>query len=168
MQNEVFILDSNIWISYVITKRLDTLVTLIHHHQLTVLTSQNLIAEIQGVLSRPKFKKYLKHSDIKELIAIHLKLCRLVGTDETTNQLTDPKDNFLLNLYNKGKATVDLKVPFYSSLQKRIPNVMIEIIGFCFKIGINLLHSNFNVIKAFKHSLVHRPTFCLYQQLYEE
>ena len=106
MQNEVFILDSNIWISYVITKRLDTLVTLIHHHQLTVLTSQNLIAEIQGVLSRPKFKKYLKHSDIKELIAIHLKLCRLVGIDETTNQLTDPKDNFLLNLYNKGKATV--------------------------------------------------------------
>ena len=89
-----------------ITKRLDTLVTLIHHHQLTVLTSQNLIAEIQGVLSRPKFKKYLKHSDIKELIAIYLKLCRLVGTDETTNQLTDPKDNFLLNLYNKGKATV--------------------------------------------------------------
>lgn len=106
MQNEVFILDSNIWISYVITKRLDTLVTLIHHHQLTVLTSQSLIAEIQGVLSRPKFKKYLKHSDIKELIAIHIKLCRLVGTDETTNQLTDPKDNFLLNLYNKGKATV--------------------------------------------------------------
>ena len=89
-----------------ITKRPDTLVTLIHHHQLTVLTSQNLIAEIQGVLSRPKFKKYLKHSDIKELIAIHLKLCRLVGIDETTNQLTDPKDNFLLNLYNKGKATV--------------------------------------------------------------
>ena len=106
MQNEVFILDSNIWISYVITKRLDKLVTRIYHHQLTVLTSHPLIAEIQEVLSRSKFKKYLKHSDIKELIAIHLKLCRLVDTDETTNQLTDPKDNFLLNLYNKGKATV--------------------------------------------------------------
>jgi len=106
MQNEVFILDSNIWISYVITKQLDKLVTRIYHHQLTVLTSHPLIAEIQEVLSRSKFKKYLKHSDIKELIAIHLKLCRLVDTDETTNQLTDPKDNFLLNLYNKGKATV--------------------------------------------------------------
>jgi len=106
MQKEVFILDSNIWISYVITRRLNTLVTLIHDNQLTVLTSQHLIAEIQEVLSRPKFKKYLKHSDIKELIAIHLKLCRFVDTDETTNQLTDPKDNFLLNLYNKGKATV--------------------------------------------------------------
>lgn len=106
MQKEVFILDSNIWISYVITKRLNTLVTLIHNHQLTVLTSRYLVEEIQEVLSRSKFKKYLKHSDIKEVIAIHLKLCRFVGTDETTNLLTDPKDNFLLNLYNKGKATV--------------------------------------------------------------
>ena len=106
MQKEVFILDSNIWISYVITRRLNALVTLIHDHQLTVLTSQRLIAEIQEVLLRPKFKKYLTHSDIKELIAIHVKLCQFVDTDETTNQLTDPKDNFLLNLYNEGKATV--------------------------------------------------------------
>ena len=58
------------------------------------------------VLSRPKFKKYIKHIDIKEVIVIHLKLCWLVDTDEATNQLTDPKDNFLLNLYNKGEATV--------------------------------------------------------------
>jgi len=71
MQNEVFILDSNIWISYVITKRLDKLVALIYYHHLTVITSRHLIAEIQEVLSRPKFKKYLKQSDIKELIAIH-------------------------------------------------------------------------------------------------
>ena len=106
MQKEVFILDSNIWISYVITKQLQTLVALIHKHQLTVLTSENLVEEIQGVLSRPKFKKYLKHSDIKEVITLHLKLCQLMGTQETTNQLTDTKDNFLLDLYNKGKATI--------------------------------------------------------------
>jgi putative PIN family toxin of toxin-antitoxin system len=106
MQDEVIILDSNIWISYVITKQLQTLVALIHKHHLTVLTSENLVEEIQGVLSRPKFKKYLKHSDIKEVIALHLKLCQLMGTQETTNQLTDTKDNFLLDLYNKGKATI--------------------------------------------------------------
>jgi len=106
MQDEVIILDSNIWISYVITKQLQTLVALIHKHHLTVLTSENLVEEIQGVLSRPKFKKYLKHSDIKEVITLHLKLCQLMGTQETTNQLTDTKDNFLLDLYNKGKATI--------------------------------------------------------------
>ena len=106
MQKEVFILDSNIWISYVITRRLSSLVAMIQDHQLIVLTSRHLFAEIQEVLSRPKFKKYLTHSDIKELIAIHIKLCWLVDTDGPTNQLRDPKDNFLLNLYNKGKATV--------------------------------------------------------------
>ena len=40
------------------------------------------------------------------MISLHLKLCRLVGTEEITNQLTDPKDNFLLNLYNSGEATL--------------------------------------------------------------
>jgi putative PIN family toxin of toxin-antitoxin system len=106
MQNEIIILDSNIWISYVITKQLQTLVALIHKHHLIVLTSENLVEEIQGVLLRPKFKKYLKYSDIKEVIALHLKLCQLMGTQETTNQLTDTKDNFLLDLYNKGRATI--------------------------------------------------------------
>ena len=57
MQKEVLILDSNIWISYLISRRL-------------------------------------------------AKLCQFEDTDETVHNLTDPKDNFLLNLYNKGKATL--------------------------------------------------------------
>jgi putative PIN family toxin of toxin-antitoxin system len=55
---------------------------------------------------RPKFKKYLKHSDIKEFISIHIKLCQHIDTDESSTQLTDTKDNFLLNLYDKGRATI--------------------------------------------------------------
>ena len=106
MQREVFIPDSNIWISYLITRRLDKLIALIQHKQLIILTSHRLIEEITEVLFRPKFKKYLKHSDIKEFITIHLKLCRHIDTDENTTQLTDSKDNFLLNLYDKGRATV--------------------------------------------------------------
>ena len=106
MQNEVFILDSNIWISYFITKQLQTLVSKILNHKLTVLTSEHLVEEIQGVLSRPKFKKYLKQSDIKELVTLHLKLCKPVRADKTSNRLSDDKDNFLLDMYNNGKATV--------------------------------------------------------------
>jgi len=106
MQNEVFIFDSNIWISYLITRRLDKLVSVILQHHLTVLTNRQLIEEIQGVLLRPKFKKYIKRSDIKEFVAIHLKLCSFVETDVTANVLKDPKDNFLLDLYDVGKATI--------------------------------------------------------------
>lgn len=106
MHKEVIILDSNIWISYAITKRLPYLVTLIFEHHLTVLTCQELVEEIQGVLSRSKFKKYLKNSDIKELITIHLKLCRFVTTETPISKITDTKDNFLLSLYDSGKATL--------------------------------------------------------------
>jgi putative PIN family toxin of toxin-antitoxin system len=105
MKNEVFILDSNIWISYVITRKLDKLVSLIHRHQLIVLTCLPLIQELQEVLMRPKFKKYLGKSDLREIIAIHLKICRIVDIDDTPMQLSDPKDYFLLNLYNKGEAS---------------------------------------------------------------
>ena len=65
MQKEIYILDSNIWISYVITKRLSDLVALVQDHQLAVITCHTLVAEIQDVLSRPKFKKYIRISDIK-------------------------------------------------------------------------------------------------------
>ena len=106
MQNEVFILDSNIWISYVITKRLQKLVSIIIDHQLTVLTSHHLAEEIAGVLARPKFKKYLKPADIAEIITLHLKLCRNVSVDETVSLLTVSKDVFLISLYRAGKATM--------------------------------------------------------------
>jgi len=43
-------------------------------HQFTILTSKHLITEISDVLARPKFYKYIRHTDIKEVIAIHLKL----------------------------------------------------------------------------------------------
>jgi len=70
-----------------------------------ILTSHHLIEEIREVLSRPKFKKYVKQSDVKELISIHMKICVLVPTVEGRKQLKDSKDDFLLNLYNDGKAT---------------------------------------------------------------
>ena len=89
-----------------ITRRLHKLVTLIHDHHLTILTSKQLIEEIQGVLSRPKFEKHIKSVDVREAITIHIKLCEIVATEETVDRLSDKKDNFLLNLYNIGKAKV--------------------------------------------------------------
>ncbi len=105
MQNRVYILDSNIWISFMITRRLHLLVALIQDNQLTILTNPHLIEEIREVLARPKFRKYIKQSDVKELIAIHLKICVLVAEVEQRKQLTDTKDDFLLNLYHDGNAT---------------------------------------------------------------
>jgi len=106
MQKEVFVLDSNIWISYLITRRLSTLVAVIQQNQMTVLTNQHLIDEMREVLTRAKFRKYIIIADIKEFIAIHIKLCQYSETGGAINKLTDIKDNFLLSLYDTGKATL--------------------------------------------------------------
>ena len=98
MKNKIFILDSNIWISYVISRRLQDLVLHVRTHQITILTSQSLVTEINDVLARPKFNKYIKHAAIKEVIDIHLKLCLLIETEEPMVSLSDPKDNFLISL----------------------------------------------------------------------
>ena len=43
---------------------------------------------------------------IEEVVTLHLKLCRFVGTEETIPLLTDPKDDFLISLYKTGEATI--------------------------------------------------------------
>jgi hypothetical protein len=105
MKKEVFILDTNIWISYLLSKKYDHLVKIILENNLKVVTCQNLIAEITQVLQRDKFKKYISGNEIAEAVKIHLKLCKLVQVKLKSNNLTDKKDNYLIDFYREAKAT---------------------------------------------------------------
>jgi len=105
MQNEVFVLDSNIWISYLITGRFHILTGKILELNFDVVTCRQLIDEISNVLQRKKFKKYISKREIKEAIAIHLKLCRFVEVIDEPTLLTDKKDNFLIGLYRLSAAS---------------------------------------------------------------
>jgi putative PIN family toxin of toxin-antitoxin system len=105
MENDVFVLDSNIWISYLITGRFHILIERILELNLDVVTCSQLIDEISNVLQREKFKKYVAKKEIKESIAIHLKLCRFVEVLYEADLLTDKKDNFLIALYRSATAS---------------------------------------------------------------
>jgi putative PIN family toxin of toxin-antitoxin system len=105
MENDVFVLDSNIWISYLITSRFHILIERILELNLDVVTCTQLIDEISNVLQREKFKKYIAKKEIKEAIAIHLKLCRFVEVLYEPDLLTDKKDNFLSALYRSATAS---------------------------------------------------------------
>ncbi len=105
MGNEVFVLDSNIWISYLIKGQFHILTTKILELNLDVVTCRQLIDEISNVLQREKFKKYISKREIKEAIAVHLKLCRFVEVLYEPDLLTDKKDNFLIALYKVAKAS---------------------------------------------------------------
>jgi hypothetical protein len=105
MKREVIILDTNIWISYLLSRKYHILTNLILSNRLDVVTYEILINEFSEVLHREKFSKYLKIKDIGEAIKIHLKLCRFVEVEIKTDYLTDKKDNYLIDLYQFSSAT---------------------------------------------------------------
>ncbi|MBW8330524.1 MAG: putative toxin-antitoxin system toxin component, PIN family [Prolixibacteraceae bacterium] len=106
MTRDIIILDTNIWISYLLSRRFHILTKLILDNELDIVTCNNLTNEISEVLQREKFSRYINKKDINEAIKIHLKLCRFIEIQIKTNYLTDKKDNYLLDLYQAACATV--------------------------------------------------------------
>jgi len=106
MKQEIIILDTNIWISYLLSRKYHILTNLILSNQLKIVTCNKLINEFNEVLQREKFRRYIKMKDIREAVKIHLRLCRLVEVEMKSDYLTDKKDNYLIDLYIASKATL--------------------------------------------------------------
>jgi uncharacterized protein len=97
------VLDTNIWITYIIKAKLDELVHLTIDNDITILTSNHLIDELSEVLSRKKFVKYLT-LPIGEYIDFHKELSTNFPTIPTFTASPDPKDNFLFDLAMQAKG----------------------------------------------------------------
>jgi putative PIN family toxin of toxin-antitoxin system len=98
------VIDTNIWIGFLIGKTLSGLSEALINDKIRVLFSDELFEEVAEVLQRPKFKKYFSQNDIAELISlIHLKT-EFVEIRERFEDCRDPKDNFLLDLCVSGNA----------------------------------------------------------------
>ena len=98
------VIDTNIWISFLIGKTLSSLSEALINDKIRILFSEELFDEFVEVLQRPKFKKYFSQNDIMELISlIHLKTER-IEIKEQFEDCRDPKDNFLLDLCVSGDA----------------------------------------------------------------
>ncbi len=98
------VIDTNIWIGFLIGKILSGLSEAIINNKIRILFSEELFDELVEVLQQPKFKKYFSQNDIAEMISlIHLKTDR-IEIKEQFEECRDPKDNFLLDLCISGKA----------------------------------------------------------------
>lgn len=98
------VIDTNVWIGFLIGKTLSGLYKAIINDRIKVLFSEELFEEFIEVLQRPKFKKYFSQNDIAELISlIHLHT-EFIEIRERFEDCRDPKDNFLLDLCVSGKA----------------------------------------------------------------
>ena len=99
------IIDTNLWISFLITKDYTKLDRILSDKTTTLLYSQQLIDEFIEVAQRPKFKKYFSTDDLQELLLGMSRRAHFIEVSSMVNICRDPKDNFLLALAKDGKAT---------------------------------------------------------------
>jgi len=98
MKNKKVILDTNLWISFLISRDLGFLDNYIETGKLKLIFSEELFSEFISVTERPKFKKYFAQSDVKHLIRIIDRFGILVRVTTEIDRCRDVNDNFLLSL----------------------------------------------------------------------
>ena len=104
MRNKKIILDTNLWISFLITKKFTQIDKLIESKKITLIFSEELIAEFIDVAKRPKFEKYFSKKDIEKILSYFDEFGKLIKVKSDIQLCRDEKDNFLLNLSVDSKA----------------------------------------------------------------
>lgn len=92
------ILDTNLWISYLISKKLSKVDALFDRDDLVLLFSAELIEELIEAATHPKLRKYFFFKDLEELLGLFDLYGEIVNVTSTVNKCRDAKDNFLLAL----------------------------------------------------------------------
>lgn len=98
------IFDTNVWISFLIGKRLSKIKQYISDGSITIVTTEQLLTEIKSVTSRKKLKKYFPKKSVKELIELLEIIAEDIEMTPTHFINRDPKDNFLLDLIDFSQA----------------------------------------------------------------
>lgn len=99
------ILDTNLWISFLLTKDVTKLDVVISNHNTQLLFSKELVEEFLEVTKRSKFKKYFSPADVEKILLEIHNIATFVKVTSNIIACNDPKDDFLLSLAVDGKAT---------------------------------------------------------------
>jgi len=98
------IIDTNLWISFIISKRFNALDPLISSKRVRLVFSVELIEEIQGTIEKPKLKKYFSDEALQEMLLAFDPYIDLVTVKSKVKVCRDSNDDFLLALAKDGKA----------------------------------------------------------------
>jgi len=98
------VIDTNIWISYLLGSLLQGMDEKILSKEIKVVVSDEMLKEISEVSSRPKFKNIFTAKRIKELFSLLDSYAIIVSPSQKVNVCRDGKDNFLLEVALEGEA----------------------------------------------------------------
>ena len=106
MKNKVsrIIIDTNLLISFLITKNFTRLDEIIFSKKCVLIFSQELLEEFLTVAKRPKFRRFFSSSEIEEILETIQEYAEFIEVTSKTEVCKDPKDNFLLSLSLDGNA----------------------------------------------------------------
>jgi putative PIN family toxin of toxin-antitoxin system len=98
------VLDTNIWVSYIISGNLRELSAQILTYQLQVFVCKDLSDELEDVLYRQKIKKLLT-SPVSDYLRFIQKLTTNLDIRPIFKGAPDPQDNFLFDLALQSKSS---------------------------------------------------------------
>lgn len=99
------IIDTNLWISFLLTNDFSKLDTIFKNKSVILLFSQALLDEFIEVAQRPKFKKYFSLTNLENLLLQIKNEAEFIEVTSDIKLCRDPKDDFLLSLAKDGMAT---------------------------------------------------------------
>lgn len=98
------IIDTNLWVSFVISKKYNLLDNLLFSGKVRLLFSKELINEIHQTISKPKLKIYFVDNAIEKMLSAFEPFTDLVEVESIIRICRDSNDDFLLSLCKDGKA----------------------------------------------------------------
>ena len=101
---ERIILDTNLWISFLVSKDFSKLDKILFSRKCRLVFSEELMQEFLQVAGRPKFRKYFSSDDLEAILESIEAYADFVHVTTETTLCRDPKDNFLLSLAIDSKA----------------------------------------------------------------
>jgi len=104
-QKNRVIIDTNLWISFLLTKDFSTFDNIIARNKLTLIFSQELVDEFVEVTQRDKFRKYFPLKDVENLLLKIKNRAIFITVTSDVSICRDVKDNFLLALAMDSNAT---------------------------------------------------------------
>ena len=125
MRNKKVILDTNLWISFLISNKLQELDFLLEKGKIRLVFSNELLEEFLTVVRRPKFEKYFSQENLNELFRLFDKYGELTEVAIQITECRDIKDNFLLSLAVESNANFLISGDSYLLILKKIKKTKI-------------------------------------------
>jgi len=98
------IIDTNLWVSFIISNKQNLLNSLLFSENARLLFSEELIVEIKQTIVKPKLKKYFGANALEEMLSTFEPFIDLIEVKSIVTVCRDTKDNFLLALAKDGHA----------------------------------------------------------------